>query len=218
MLMKRTLVLAICGSFTLAACQTQDPYTGEQKTSKATYGAAIGAVAGALGGALIGGGNGGDRRNRALIAGGVGALAGGGIGYYMDQQEAELTQAASFDRRQRHARRRQHHPQHAGQRHLRYQFVRHQFQILSGAELGRRRAEEIRQDADRRDRPHGFDRRRGTQSASSRRRAPKASPTIWSARERIRAASSCAGWGRASPSPRTRPPTAASRTAASRSS
>jgi outer membrane protein OmpA-like peptidoglycan-associated protein len=91
MLMKRTIVLAMCSSFALAACTTQDPYTGEQKTSKATYGAGIGALAGALGGALIGGGTGSDRRNRALIAGGVGALAGGGIGYYMDQQEAELT-------------------------------------------------------------------------------------------------------------------------------
>jgi outer membrane protein OmpA-like peptidoglycan-associated protein len=91
MLMKRTIVLAISASFALAACQTQDAYTGEQKTSKATYGAAIGALAGALGGALIGSGTGSDRRNRALIAGGVGALAGGGIGYYMDQQEAELT-------------------------------------------------------------------------------------------------------------------------------
>ncbi len=91
MLMKKTVALAICGSFALAACTTQDPYTGEQKTSKATYGAGIGALAGALGGALIGGGNGGDRRNRALIAGGVGALAGGAVGYYMDQQEAELT-------------------------------------------------------------------------------------------------------------------------------
>ncbi|MGB3810582.1 MAG: cell envelope biogenesis protein OmpA, partial [Parvibaculum sp.] len=63
-MMKQTLVLALCSSFALAACQTQDAYTGEQKTSKATYGAAIGAVAGALGGALIGGGTGSDRRNR----------------------------------------------------------------------------------------------------------------------------------------------------------
>ncbi|MES1989395.1 MAG: OmpA family protein [Pseudomonadota bacterium] len=92
MLMKRTIALAIAGSFALAACQTEDTYTGQQKTSNATYGALAGAVAGALGGALIGGGNGGDRRKRALIAGGVGALAGGGIGYYMDSQEKELTQ------------------------------------------------------------------------------------------------------------------------------
>jgi outer membrane protein OmpA-like peptidoglycan-associated protein len=92
MLMKRTIALAIAGSFALAACQTEDAYTGQQKTSNATYGALAGAVVGALGGALIGGGNGTDRRQRAMIAGGVGALAGGGIGYYMDSQEKELTQ------------------------------------------------------------------------------------------------------------------------------
>ncbi len=92
MLMKKFAVLAICASFGLAACQTQDAYTGEQKTSKATYGALGGALIGALGGALIGGGDSTDRRQRAMIAAGVGALAGGGIGYYMDKQEAELAQ------------------------------------------------------------------------------------------------------------------------------
>jgi len=92
MLMKRTIALAIASSFALAACQTEDAYTGQQKTSNATYGALAGAVVGALGGALIGGGTGTDRRQRAMIAGGIGALAGGGIGYYMDSQEKELTQ------------------------------------------------------------------------------------------------------------------------------
>lgn len=91
MLMKKFAVLAICASFGLAACQTQDAYTGEQKTSKATYGALGGAVLGALAGGLIGKGDAKDRRQRALIGAGVGALAGGGIGYYMDKQEAELT-------------------------------------------------------------------------------------------------------------------------------
>ncbi|MEP5927671.1 MAG: cell envelope biogenesis protein OmpA, partial [Nitratireductor sp.] len=80
MLMKKFAVLAICASFGLAACQTQDAYTGEQKTSKATYGALGGALIGALGGALIGGGDSTDRRQRAVIAAGVGAPAGGGIG------------------------------------------------------------------------------------------------------------------------------------------
>lgn len=92
MLMKKFAILAVCASFGLAACQTQDPYTGEQKTSKATYGALIGAVGGALAGGLIGKGDARDRRERALIGAGVGALAGGGVGYYMDKQEAELTQ------------------------------------------------------------------------------------------------------------------------------
>ncbi len=92
MLMKKFAVVALVASFGLAACQTQDAYTGEQKTSKATYGALGGAVIGALGGALIGGGDSTDRRQRAMIGAGVGALAGGGVGYYMDKQEAELTQ------------------------------------------------------------------------------------------------------------------------------
>jgi len=92
MLMKKFAILAVCASFGLAACQTQDPYTGEQKTSKATYGALIGAVGGALAGGLIGKGDARDRRERALIGAGIGALAGGGVGYYMDKQEAELTQ------------------------------------------------------------------------------------------------------------------------------
>ncbi|MEQ8268470.1 MAG: OmpA family protein [Parvibaculum sp.] len=91
-MMKKFAVVALVASFGLTACQTQDPYTGEQKTSKATYGALGGAVIGALGGALIGGGDSTDRRQRAMIGAGVGALAGGGIGYYMDKQEAELTQ------------------------------------------------------------------------------------------------------------------------------
>lgn len=90
MLFKRTMIVLTCSSFLLAACTTQDPYTGEQKTSKATYGAAIGAVAGALGGALIG--RGGANRNAILLGAGVGALAGGAAGNYMDRQESELTQ------------------------------------------------------------------------------------------------------------------------------
>ena len=92
MLLKNFAIVAICATFGLAACTTQDPYTGEQKTSKATYGALIGAVGGALAGGLIGKGDARDRRERALIGAGVGALAGGGVGYYMDKQEAELTQ------------------------------------------------------------------------------------------------------------------------------
>jgi outer membrane protein OmpA-like peptidoglycan-associated protein len=74
---------------TLSACQTVDPYTGEQKTSNATTGAAIGAAAGAVIGAISADGSK-EARKRAAIGAGVGALAGGGVGYYMDQQEAKL--------------------------------------------------------------------------------------------------------------------------------
>lgn len=72
-----------------AGCQTMDPYTGEQKTSSATKGAAIGAGAGAVLGILTGDDSK-ERRNRALIGAGVGALAGGAVGSYMDKQEAKL--------------------------------------------------------------------------------------------------------------------------------
>jgi len=67
------------------------PYTRESQTSKATIGAASGAVGGALIG-LLTGDNSKERRKQALIGAGVGALAGGGIGYYMDVQEAKLRQ------------------------------------------------------------------------------------------------------------------------------
>jgi len=83
--------LVISASLALSACQTIDPYTREEKTSNATTGAAIGAAAGIVAG-LISGDDARDRRQRALIGAGVGALAGGGIGYYMDVQEAKLRQ------------------------------------------------------------------------------------------------------------------------------
>lgn len=70
----------------LAACATSDPWTGEQRTSRAGIGAGIGAGAGAVIGAISGG----DRLQRAAIAAGIGALAGGAIGHYMDRQEEAL--------------------------------------------------------------------------------------------------------------------------------
>ena len=75
----------------LSACTSLDPYTREEKSSNAARGAAIGAATGiAIG--LITGDSSSERKKHALIAGGVGALAGGGVGYYMDQQEMKLRQ------------------------------------------------------------------------------------------------------------------------------
>ena len=79
------IVSSGCLAVMLAACQTIDPYTGEQKTSNATKGAGIGAASGALIGAIAGG----DRKSAAIGAG-IGLLAGAGVGHYMDQQEAKL--------------------------------------------------------------------------------------------------------------------------------
>jgi outer membrane protein OmpA-like peptidoglycan-associated protein len=83
---RRGLTLALAASaLVIGGCQTLDPYTGEQKTSNATKGAAIGAATGAAGAAIISG-----KRKNVLLAAGLGALAGGGVGYYMDRQEAAL--------------------------------------------------------------------------------------------------------------------------------
>ena len=78
--------LALC-----AGCYTLDAYTGERKVSKTTQGAAIGAVVGAAAG-LLTGDDSRERRRRALIGAGVGALGGGAVGRYMDAQEAKLRQ------------------------------------------------------------------------------------------------------------------------------
>jgi outer membrane protein OmpA-like peptidoglycan-associated protein len=73
----------------VSGCKTLDAYTREEQTSSATKGAMIGAAAGAVAG-LISGDDALERRQHALIGAGIGALAGGSIGYYMDKQEAEL--------------------------------------------------------------------------------------------------------------------------------
>ena len=87
--MKRLVAVVTVAVLALGACKTFDPFTGEEKTSSTTKGAAIGAGAGAVIGA-ISGKDAQDRRKRALIGAGVGAIAGGAVGAYMDKQEADL--------------------------------------------------------------------------------------------------------------------------------
>ncbi|MFU8820674.1 MAG: OmpA family protein [Gammaproteobacteria bacterium] len=87
--MMKRMALLTAAAVLAAGCQTLDPYTGEQKTSSATKGAAIGAATGAALG-LLTGDDSKERRKRALIGAGVGAIAGGAVGSYMDQQEAKL--------------------------------------------------------------------------------------------------------------------------------
>ena len=86
----RVLRYAVLGVVVLVGgCKTLDPYTGEEQTSNATRGALIGAATGAVVG-LVSGDDAVERKKRALIGAGVGALAGGSIGYYMDRQEEKL--------------------------------------------------------------------------------------------------------------------------------
>ena len=85
----RIAAVLIGAAVITSGCKTLDPYTREEQTSNATKGALIGAAAGAVVG-LVSGDDAVERRQRALIGAGVGALAGGSIGYYMDRQEAKL--------------------------------------------------------------------------------------------------------------------------------
>jgi outer membrane protein OmpA-like peptidoglycan-associated protein len=87
--MKSTLITMLVLCFALTGCYTYDPYTGEKKVSDTTKGAGIGAATGIVVGLLTGGDAAAHRKN-ALIAAGVGALAGGAIGNYMDRQQAQL--------------------------------------------------------------------------------------------------------------------------------
>jgi outer membrane protein OmpA-like peptidoglycan-associated protein len=88
--MRKLMAVAIAAALVLAGCQTQDPYTGEQKTSHATRGAIVGALGGAAIGALTNTSSGKQASRNALIGAGVGALVGAGIGNYMDESEARL--------------------------------------------------------------------------------------------------------------------------------
>ena len=90
-IIKPLFVSIIASVLGLSACTTLDPYTREEKTSNAVKGAAIGAAVGVAAG-LITGDDSKERKKRALILGGAGALAGGGVGIYMDQQEMKLRQ------------------------------------------------------------------------------------------------------------------------------
>jgi len=78
--------LIIAAALTTTACTT-DPNTGQKKISKA----AIGGIGGALGGYLLGDLVGGKKdRTEKILGAGIGAVAGAGIGAYMDAQERKL--------------------------------------------------------------------------------------------------------------------------------
>ena len=77
----------------LQSCTTFDPYTGEQKTTKTAVGAGIGASVGAVVAYLDNKGDDSRKRNQRILAAAAGGAAiGGGIGYYIDKQEAKLRQ------------------------------------------------------------------------------------------------------------------------------
>ncbi|MGL5948625.1 MAG: OmpA family lipoprotein [Aeromonas sp.] len=83
----KVLASALVLTMALTGCTT-NPYTGEQQTAKGAWGALAGAAAGAAVGALSS--SRGDRKKGILTGIAAGAALGGGIGYYMDVQEAKL--------------------------------------------------------------------------------------------------------------------------------
>jgi outer membrane protein OmpA-like peptidoglycan-associated protein len=84
---KRLGILVVVAA--VSACTTYDPYTREEQAARAQRNALIGAAAGAVAGLITGDGSM-ERKKRAIQLAGIGALAGGGVGVYMDRQEAKL--------------------------------------------------------------------------------------------------------------------------------
>jgi outer membrane protein OmpA-like peptidoglycan-associated protein len=87
------IILSLVGVIGISGCQTFDAYTGEKKVSNTTKGASIGAGIGAVLAYVRNKDESSKtRKRRTLQAAGIGAIAGGGVGYYMDSQEAKLRQ------------------------------------------------------------------------------------------------------------------------------
>ncbi len=78
--------VAALAALPLTACTT-DPDTGKKRINKTV----VGGLGGALGGYLLGDVVGGKRdRTEKILGAGIGAVAGAGAGYYMDEQEKKL--------------------------------------------------------------------------------------------------------------------------------
>ncbi len=90
--MKKLIIALTLTSITaLSGCTTFDPYTGEEKTTNTVKGAGIGAGVGLVISYLANKEVDPRERNRRIMRdAGIGAILGGGVGYYMDTQEAKL--------------------------------------------------------------------------------------------------------------------------------
>lgn len=89
-ILKMTTLAVATGAMALttAGCVT-DPETGERRVSRAAIGGGIGALGGYLLGDIVGGRH--DRTEK-IVGAGIGAVAGAGVGAYMDNQERRLRQ------------------------------------------------------------------------------------------------------------------------------
>jgi outer membrane protein OmpA-like peptidoglycan-associated protein len=85
------LTLTLASAIALSGCTTFDPYTGEEKTTNTAKGAGIGAGAALVVSYLANKDKSSKERNQRMLRdAGIGAVVGGGVGYYMDTQEAKL--------------------------------------------------------------------------------------------------------------------------------
>ena len=88
---KQIVALSLASLIALSGCTTYDAYTGEQKTTSAAKGAGIGAGSALLLSYITNRNKSSkERKKRMLRDVGIGAIVGGGVGYYMDTQEAKL--------------------------------------------------------------------------------------------------------------------------------
>jgi len=79
-------LIAAVAAMTLSGCVT-NPETGNRTISKTAIGGVGGALGGYLLGDLLGGRN--DRTEK-IVGAGIGAIAGAGVGAYMDSQEKKM--------------------------------------------------------------------------------------------------------------------------------
>jgi len=83
--LKKKISLLLLGVLIVGGCKSIDPYTGEEQFSNSSKYALGGALAGAATGQVAG-----KDTESTLTGVAVGALAGAGLGYYFDRQEAAL--------------------------------------------------------------------------------------------------------------------------------
>ena len=79
--------LAVSGALLATAACTTNPETGNRRIDRTVAGAVLGGLGGYLLGDLVGGRS--DRTEK-IVGAGIGAIAGGAVGDYMNRQEAEL--------------------------------------------------------------------------------------------------------------------------------
>jgi outer membrane protein OmpA-like peptidoglycan-associated protein len=90
MRMKIIAVGVSLAAMVAAACTTTDPYSSAPRRNNTGTGVIAGALGGALLGYLTNTNNSEEGRKNALIGAGIGALAGGAVGQYMDRQQRAL--------------------------------------------------------------------------------------------------------------------------------